>query len=226
MNIKSSNPQVLKSSSPLILASSSPRRLELLKQIGIEPAQTIPADIDETPLKDELPRDLALRLAVKKADAVSAELVTPAQAGVQNPVTLDARLRGHDGNSGYILAADTVVACGRRMLHKAENEEQACDYISMLSGRRHKVYGGIALICPDGRQVSRIVQTTVQFKRLSKQEFDLYIASGDWHGKAGGYGIQGLAGAFVKSIQGSYTNVVGLCLYNTWQMLSGCGFFR
>jgi len=184
----------------LILASSSPRRLELLSQIGIEPAKTIPADIDETPLKDELPRELALRLAVEKAKATK-----------------------QDGS--FILAADTVVACGRRMLHKAENEEQARDYISMLSGRRHRVFGGIALICPDGRQISRIVQTTVQFKRLSKQEFDLYIASGDWQGKAGGYGIQGFAGAFVKSIQGSYTNVVGLCLYNTWQMLSGCGFF-
>lgn len=201
-DFQSSSHQTLKSSNSLILASASPRRLELLGQIGIEPAKTLPADIDEKPLKDELPRDLALRLAEAKAEAI----------------------KGQDEN--YILAADTVVACGRRMLHKAETEEQARQYLSMLSGRRHKVYGGIALITPGGEMRSRIVQTIVHFKRLSEKETGYYIDSGEWEGKAGGYGIQGLAGAFVKSVQGSYTNVVGLCLYNSWQMLSGAGFFK
>ncbi len=189
---------------PLILASSSPRRIELLAQTGIRPERIIPADIDETPLRDETPRKLALRLAEAKAAAVLPSA----------------------GGDSYILAADTVVACGVRVLPKAEDEKQAGECISMLSGRRHKVYGGIALVRPDGSMISRIVETTVQFKRLSHQETDFYIASGDWRGKAGGYGIQGLAGAFVKSVQGSYTNVVGLCIYNTWQMLGGSGYFR
>ncbi len=194
--------QILKSSETLVLASGSPRRIELLKQIGIFPDNVVPADIDETQLKDELPRDLALRLAQNKAKEVE-----------QPP-------------GAFILAADTVVACGRRVVPKAESEDQARSCLSMLSGRRHKVYGGIALLTPEGKMVSRLVQTTVQFKRLSRQETEGYISSGDWSGKAGGYGIQGLAGTFVKSIQGSYTNVVGLCLYNTWQMLSGTGYFK
>lgn len=201
-------------SSGLTLASASPRRLELLKQIGIVPERILPADIDETPLKNELPRDLALRLAEAKARAVfeAAEKALSPQ--------------GEAAHRTFILAADTVVTCGRRILPKAETVDEARACLDMLSGRRHCVYGGIALITPDGPLKSRIVQTVVHFKRLSSEETQLYIDSGEWQGKAGGYGIQGLAGAFVKSLQGSYTNVVGLCLYNTRQMLGGTGFFQ
>ncbi len=187
----------------LILASASPRRLELLKQIGVTPAQVIPADIDESPLKDELPRDLALRLAQEKARAVACKCADE-----------------------HILAADSVVACGRRALPKGESEKDARYCLDMLSGRRHRVYGGIALITPEGEMISRLVQTIVHFKRLNDAEKQLYIDSGEWEGKAGAYAIQGYAACFVKSIQGSYSNVIGLCLHNTYQMLGGCGYFK
>lgn len=186
----------------IILASSSPRRLELLAQIGIKPSLIIPADIDETPIRGELPRNLALRLAIGKAEAV---------------------LKASESGK-FILAADTVVACGRNILPKAEDENTARECLETISGRRHDVYGGIAIATPDGKIITRVVQTIVTFKRMSLEEKNIYINSNDWHGKAGGYGIQGLAGAFVKSVQGSYTNVVGLCIHNTWQMLSGTGF--
>ncbi len=186
---------------PLILASASPRRLALLEQVGITPDEVIPADIDETPLKDEQPRALAIRLAREKAEAVANK---------------------HQEN--YILAADTVVACGRRILPKAETEGEAIKCLELLSGRKHRVYGGIALICPDGKKMKRISQTIVQFKRLSPSEITEYIESGEWQGKAGGYAIQGRATGLVKTLQGSYSNVVGLCLYDTMQMLNGAGY--
>lgn len=162
----------------------------------------MPADIDESPHPKELPAALALRLAIAKAEAVAAV----------------------SGGSDFILSADTVVACGRRALPKAENEAQARQCLSLLSGRRHRVYGGIALIRPDGILRSRLCQTVVQFKKLSGAEVESYIRSGEWRGKAGGYAIQGQGAAFVKFISGSYSNVVGLSLYDTMQMLNGSGY--
>jgi len=188
-------------SNKLILASASPRRVQLLEQIGVTPDQIIPADIDETPLKAELPRDHALRLAQQKAEAIAA-----------------------DHPNAYILAADTVVACGRRILPKAENEQQARDCLALLSGRRHHVYGGIALITPEGKTHTRLADTIVQFKRLTAAEIDAYITSGEWDGKAGGYAIQGLAATYIKFIRGSYSNVVGLSLYDTMTMLNASDF--
>lgn len=183
----------------LILASSSPRRLDLLKQIHITPSQIIAAEIDETPVKNELPADLATRLAAAKAKAVA-----PPNA--------------------FILAADTVVACGRRILPKAENERQARECLHLLSGRRHHVYGGIALITPEGKLLQKLCDTVVQFKSLTKDEIETYIASKEWNGKAAGYAIQGYAACFVKSIRGSYSNVVGLSLYDTLNLLKGAGW--
>ncbi len=189
---------------PFVLASASPRRLDLLAQIGIVPDRVRPAEIDETPMRDELPRQLAQRLAEEKALAV-------AEA---------------EGAGCAILAADTVVAVGRRILPKAEDAETARRCLSRLSGRRHIVYGGIALIGPDGRVRSRVVETAVVFKRLEAAEIDAYIASGEWDGKAGGYAIQGRAAALIRRIGGSYTNVVGLCLHETHKLLTGIGITR
>lgn len=185
----------------LILASASPRRLDLLAQIGVTPAAVRPADIDETPAKGELPRDHALRLAAEKARAVAAALETPAA----------------------VLAADTVVALGRRILPKAEDEATARDCLTRLSGRRHRVHGGIALIAPDGTLKTRRVETVVSFKRMSTGEIDAYLATGDWRGKAGGYAIQGPAAAYIPRIGGSYSNVVGLDLYETARLLESIG---
>ncbi len=190
--------------SKLILASASPRRLQLLAQIGIEPDQVIPADINETPLKNEKPKDLALRLSIQKAQAIAVHA---------------------ENKDSFILAADTVVASGRRLLDKPDDLAQARDYLNFLSGRRHKIFGGIALITPDGKIISRCVITTVQFKRLTNQEIEDYLATGQWEGAAGGYSIQGRAAAYVKNMQGSYSNVVGLSLYDTMNMLRGNGFF-
>lgn len=187
----------------LILASASPRRVDLLKQIHITPDDIVPADIDESPLKNEHPKDLALRLACEKAKAIA---------------------QSHKG--AYILAADTTVACGRRLLDKAEDEAYARKCMEMLSGRRHHVYGGIALITPDGKCISRLCDTVVKFKRLSKDEIENYITSGEWNGKAGSYGIQGLASQYVSFLSGSYSNVVGLSLYDVSAMLKGTGFER
>lgn len=187
--------------SKLVLASASPRRAELLKQIGITPAAIIPADIDETPLKGEHPRKLAQRLAVEKAKAVAGKYP-----------------------DRFVLAADTTVACGTRLLDKAETPEYARYCLEMLSGRRHHVYGGIALIVPDGRLFMRLVDTLVKFKRLSHTEIERYIESGEWDGKAGGYAVQGVASAFVTFISGSYSNIVGLSLYDTARMLEGAGY--
>lgn len=187
----------------LILASASPRRLELLGQVGIIPSQTIPAEIDEAPHRGEMPRVLAERLAREKAQAVT----------LTNP-------------DAFVLAADTVVACGRRVLGKAENEKDVRAFLQFLSGRRHKVLGGIALVVPDGKMQSRVAETVVQFKKLTSAEIDDYVSSGEGIGKAGGYAIQGRAAAYIKYIRGSYSNVVGLSLYDTMHMLSGAGFIN
>jgi len=184
----------------LILASASPRRLDLLAQIGLVPLAVDPASLDETPLKTELPGPHALRLAKEKAAVVAAR---------------------HPGQ--FILAADTVVACGRRILPKAEDEKTARSCLRLLSGRRHRVHGGVCLIGPDGTLWSRLVTTQVIFKRLEPNEMDAYIASGDWHGKAGGYAIQGKAALFVRSVSGSYSNVVGLPLFETGVLLKAVG---
>lgn len=191
----------------LVLASGSPRRLSLINQAGIEPDALQPADIDEVPLKGELPRACATRLARAKADAAVAA------------VKIDEALR-----DAYILAADTVVAVGRRILPKAETQDEAEQCLRLLSGRNHRVYTGICLVTPKGAFRQRLVESRVRFKRLSEQDVDAYLASGEWCGKAGGYAIQGLAGIFVVKLVGSYTNVVGLPLYETTNLLAGEGF--
>jgi septum formation protein len=191
----------------LVLASGSPRRLGLLNQAGIEPDSLLPAELDEIPQKGELPRALATRLARAKAEAAL------------GTVRRDEELRG-----AYILGADTVVAVGRRILPKAESLDEAAQCLRLLSGRNHRVYSGICLITPKEAFRQRLVETRVRFKRLSKEDLDAYLASGDWRGKAGGYAIQGLAGTFVVKMVGSYTNVVGLPLYETMTLLGGEGF--
>lgn len=183
-----------------VLASASPRRVALLAQIGVCPDTVEPAAIDERPLKRELPRDLARRLAVAKARAVAE------------------RCPG-----AWVLGADTVVACGRRVLPKASREEEARTCLRRLSGRRHRVYGGIALVDPGGDVTHRLVATAVAFKRLSRDEIDAYVTSREWEDKAGAYAIQGLAAAFVRFISGSYSNVVGLPLFETAALLGGRG---
>jgi septum formation protein len=188
-------------SAKFILASASPRRLDLLRQIGIKPDRVDPAEIDETPLKAELPQHHALRLATAKAEAVAA----------RHP-------------AAFVMAADTVVACGRRILPKAEDRASAERCLALLSGRRHRVLGGIALIAPDGRRATRLVESAVTFKRLSAAEIGDYIASGEWSGKAGGYAIQGRAAAYIRFVSGSYSNVVGLSLYDVHQLLTGFGW--
>jgi septum formation protein len=183
-----------------VLASASPRRLDLLRQIGLEPAAVDPAAVDEAPRPRELPRQLAQRLAVEKARSVAAR---------------------HAGMA--VLAADTVVACGRRILPKAETPDEARRCLALLSGRRHRVHGGIALLAPDGHLAQRVVTTMVAFKRLTPAEIEAYLAGGEWRGKAGGYAIQGRAAAFVRGVNGSYTNVVGLDLFQVAALLRGIG---
>jgi septum formation protein len=184
---------------PFILASASPRRVDLLAQIGITADAIQPADIDETPLPDEKPREHAARLCLAKAMAVAAL-------------------------GSFTLAADTVVGVGRRILPKAEDEATARRCLTLMSGRRHRVYGGVALVKPGGKTLTRLVTTDVKFKRLSPDEIDTYIASGEWQGKAGGYAIQGRAAAFAPWIGGSYSNIVGLPLYETAALLTGAGY--
>jgi septum formation protein len=186
---------------PLILASSSPRRLALLRQVGVIPERIEAPDVDETPLARELPRAHALRLAAAKACDVAA----------RSP-------------PAFVLAADTVVACGRRILGKADDLETAERYLRLLSGRRHRVYTGIAVAAPDGRRASRVVMTMVAIKRLDASELEAYLASGEWRGKAGGYAIQGRAEAFIPAINGSYSNVVGLPLAAALDLLRGLGW--
>jgi septum formation protein len=191
----------------LVLASGSPRRIELLQQVGIEPDRLLPADVDETPLKAEHPRSLAKRLSRAKAEKAR-----------------DSLAREPDYPGAFILAADTVVAVGRRILPKAESTEEASNCLRLLSGRSHRVYTGVCLITPAGKVRQRLVETRLRFKRLSREELDSYLASGEWRGKAGGYAIQGLAGSFAVKLVGSYTNVVGLPLYETVGLLSADGF--
>ena len=183
----------------LILGSGSPRRRELLAQIGVVPDEIRPADIDEIPHKNELPRPYAARLAVEKAQAVEA------------------------GPDELVLAADTVVAVGRRILGKPENPTEAAKFLMLLSGRRHRVITGIALRLGD-KVWSRQVETVVKFKRLSDVELSAYLRSNEWQGKAGGYAIQGIGGAFIPAINGSYSNVVGLPLTETANLLIGAGY--
>ena len=183
----------------LILASASPRRRELLARLGVVPDDIAPADIDETQNKGELPRDYAKRMAREKAEAAASD-------------------------DGIGLAGDTVVATGRRILPKAEDEANARRCLELLSGRRHTVLSAIALRAPDGTIRERMSETTVMFKRLSAEEIDAYIASEEWEGKAGGYAIQGIAEGLIKRIHGSHSAVVGLPLYETRALLKAAGF--
>ncbi|CDP53347.1 Maf-like protein [Paradevosia shaoguanensis] len=191
----------------LILASASPRRLALLNQIGIEPEHLVPAHVDETPEKGELPRKLAARLADLKAIAAQQKA---RQAGI--------------GGNALVLAADTVVAVGRRVLPKAEMMEEAADCLRLLSGRAHRVYTGVCLLTPSGQAKRRLVETRIRFKRLSNREMEAYLASAEWKDKAGGYAIQGIAGSFVVKLVGSYSSVVGLPLHETVALLQGEGY--
>ena len=186
---------------PLILASASPRRLALLRQVGIEPTAVAAAGLDEAPHARELPAAYARRMAREKAEAVA-----------------------RDHADAFVLAADTVVALGRRILPKAEDEASARACLERLSGRRHRVLGGLVLIAPDGRRAERLVATVVTFKRLEAREIAAYLKSGEWRGKAGGYAIQGRAAAFVPRLNGSYANVVGLPLVETLALLTGLGY--
>ena len=184
-----------------VLASASPRRLELLSHIGLEPGDVDPADIDETPLAGETARLLAMRLARAKAAVTAA----------RHPWA-------------FVLAADTVVALGRRLLGKPEDEADAARMLALLSGRAHRVLTAVAVIAPGGRAGARLSETRVQIKRLTVREIAAYVASREWEGKAGGYGVQGRAGAFVTALSGSYTGVVGLPLYETRALLVGLGY--
>lgn len=185
----------------LILASASPRRLDLLAQIGVTPNKVCPADINEEPLPGELPRAHALRLAQEKAVKIAGE----------NPGTI-------------ILAADTVVAVGRRILPKTESVDEARMCLELMSGRAHRVYTGVAVIAADGDMRVRVSETRLKMKRLSDQDLRDYLESGEWQGKAGGYGIQGRAGVFIAHLSGSYTGVVGLPVYETSHLLQACGY--
>ena len=183
----------------LVLASASPRRLELLAQIGLTPDEVVPAEIDETPRPTEQPRALARRLAHAKAAAVG-------------------RPRA------FVLAADTVVALGRRVLPKAETESQARACLALLSGRRHRVLTCVVLLTPDGRRLERLAESVVAFARLTSHQIDGYIAAGEWRGKAGGYAIQGRAAVLIRFLSGGYSNVVGLPLFETAALLRGAGY--
>jgi len=185
----------------LVLASASPRRLDLLRQIGLEPDAVEAAEVDESPLKDETPRLLATRLAVAKARRVAAV---------------------HAGS--HVLAADTVVALGRRVLPKAGDDAEVRACLELLSGRAHRVLTGVCAIGPDGRCAERLVESRLHFKRLTSVEIETYVRFGEGLGKAGGYGVQGRAGAFVIALQGSYSGVVGLPLYEVANLLTGLGY--
>jgi septum formation protein len=191
----------------LVLASGSPRRLALLQQAGIDPDALLPADVDETPLRAEAPRDLASRLARTKAE-----------------VARKAARKREELKGAYIVSADTVVCVGKRVLPKAEVVVEAGGCLRLLSGRTHRVYTSVCVVTPKDAIRERLVETRVRFKRLSRGDIEGYLASGEWRGKAGGYAIQGIAGTFVVKLAGSYTNVVGLPLYETVSLLDGEGF--
>jgi septum formation protein len=193
----------------LVLASGSARRLALLNQLGVEPDRILPATVDETPRKNELPRNLARRLSRAKAEAAQATMKAEAE---------------QTESQFLVLAADTVVSVGRRILPKAELIEEAASCLTLLSGRSHRVYTGLALVTPKGQIRRRLVETRVRFKRLSREDVESYLASGEWRGKAGGYAVQGFAGSFVVKLSGSYSNVVGLPLYEAMGMLTGDGY--
>ena len=184
----------------LVLASASPRRLDLLAQIGIQPDLVSAADVDETPKKGELPASYARRLAIAKAETVAAQ------------------------QDGVILAGDTVVACGRRILPKAETADIAQSCLRLLSGRQHRVYGGIALITADRRLFVRVVCSQVKFGRLTVNDIADALAFGDWQGKAGGYAIQGFAARHIRHISGSYSNIVGFSLFDVAALLDAAGY--
>ena len=184
----------------LVLASASTRRLDLLAQIGIQPDIVFAADLDETPKKGELPASYARRLAIAKAEAVAAT---------------------HDG---MILAGDTVVACGRRILPKAETADKAMTCLQLLSGRQHRVYGGISLITADRRLFVRVVCSQVKFRRLTGNDLADALAAGDWQDKAGGYAIQGFAARYIRHISGSYSNIVGFSLFDVTSLLDAAGY--
>ena len=184
----------------LVLASASSRRLDLLAQIGVQPDIVFAANLDETPKKGELPASYARRLAIAKAEAVAAT---------------------HDG---MILAGDTVVACGRRILPKAETADKALTCLQLLSGRQHRVYGGISLITADGRLFVRVVCSQVKFRRLTGNDVADALAAGDWQDKAGGYAIQGFAARYIRHISGSYSNIVGFSLFDVTALLDAAGY--
>ncbi len=191
----------------LILASASPRRLALLEQAGLSIDALLPTDIDETPTRGESPRGLAIRLASEKAAAA-----------------VKIRQAHPDLKDSYIIAADTVVAVGRRILPKPETTEEADECLQLLSGRQHRVFTAVSLITPKDQERKRLVEARLRFKRLSAMEVEAYLAAGEWRGKAGGYAIQGLAGGFLVKLIGSYTAVVGLPLYETMSLLAGEGY--
>ena len=195
----------------LVLASASPRRLNLLAQIQIHPDEVIPAEIDERPRQFELPADYALRMAVEKAEKIAGRM-------------LNKHYRKLERVGAYVLAGDTVVATARRILPKAKTAQQARDCLEILSGRRHRVYGGVALLSPNGQLRRRIVKSYVHFRRLSALDIEQYIDSDDWRGKAGGYAIQGLAARFIRNIAGSYSNIVGFSLYDVAALLDAAGW--
>lgn len=191
----------------LVLASGSPRRLALLEQVDITPDLLCPAQIDETPRRAEMPRRLARRLARAKAEAA-----------------LDRNRVRALGEGTFILAADTVVAIGRRHLDKPATIDDASSALRHLSGRSHRVFTSVCLITPKGAVRERTVESRVRFKRLSREDIESYLVSGEWRGKAGGYAIQGRAEAFVQQLQGSYSNVVGLPVHETVALLNGTGY--
>ncbi|PSC02748.1 septum formation inhibitor Maf [Alsobacter soli] len=191
----------------LVLASASPRRLALLQQIGLEPDELLPSDVDESPLKGERPKALARRLAREKAER--ALTVTRTRDDLQG---------------AFIVAADTVVARGSRILPKPEHLEEAAQCLRLLSGRGHRVYTGLCVVTPKGGFRERLVETRVSFKHLSRNDIEAYLASGEWRGKAGGYAVQGRAAAFVTKLVGSYSSVVGLPLYEASALLAGEGY--
>jgi septum formation protein len=196
-----------KSPVKLVLASASPRRLQLLERVGLTPDLLNPADVDETPKKRETPRALSVRLArAKTTRALEMPMVRAL------------------GPHAFVLAADTVVGLGRRILPKAETPDVARDCLSLLSGRSHWVYSTVCLAAPGRRFTTRCVETKVRFKRLSREDIDSYIACDEWRGKAGAYAIQGRAEAFVRLLTGSHSGVVGLPLYETVSLLEGAGF--
>lgn len=191
----------------LVLASASPRRLQLLEQAGIPPDALRPTSVDESVAKGEVPRHIVRRLARAKAEAALKLIKSEPEYA-----------------KSFLLAADTVVAVGRRVLGKAELEHEAADALRMLRGRAHRVHTAICLVTPEGRWRERVVETRVRFRNISDQEIGAYLASGEWKGKAGGYAIQGIAGAFVVKLVGSYTNIVGLPLTEVVSLLAGEGY--